>query len=79
MVGCHLDYLNILFFISYAGKRLEESFGIMANYNYILDYIESNNKQYLRNGAITISNIDPVLVEEAKNSPNIKVIKIIQD
>ena len=51
----------------------------MVNYNYILEYIESNNKQYLRNGAITISNIDPVLVEEAKNSPNIKVIKIIQD
>ena len=61
-------------FISYAGKRLEESFGIMANYNYILNYIESNNKQYLCNGTIAVSNIDPVLVEVARNSPNIKII-----
>jgi malonyl-CoA decarboxylase len=54
---------------------LEESFGIMANYNYILDYIESNNKKYLCDGTIAISDIDPVLVEEAKSSPNIKIIR----
>jgi malonyl-CoA decarboxylase len=53
---------------------LEESFGIMANYNYILDHIENNNKQYLCDGTIAISNIDPVLVEEAKRTTNIEII-----
>ncbi|CAB4374702.1 unnamed protein product [Rhizophagus irregularis] len=55
-------------------KGLEESFGIMANYNYILEHIENNNRQYLCDGTITISNIDPVLVEEAKGTTNIKII-----
>ncbi|RIA90525.1 malonyl-CoA decarboxylase-domain-containing protein [Glomus cerebriforme] len=62
-----------------SNKGLEESFGIMANYNYILDHIESNNKQYLCDGTIAISNNDPVLVEEAKRTSNIKIIKIIED
>lgn len=53
---------------------MEESFGIMANYNYILEHIENNNRQYLCDGTITISNIDPVLVEEAKGTTNIKII-----
>ncbi|CAG8683599.1 27522_t:CDS:10 [Dentiscutata erythropus] len=55
-------------------QGLEKSFGIMINYNYILEHIESNNKQYLSDGTITLPYKDPVLIEEAKNSPNIKII-----
>ncbi|GES91235.1 malonyl-CoA decarboxylase, mitochondrial [Rhizophagus clarus] len=55
-------------------KGLDESFGIMVNYNYILDHIENNNRQYLCDGSITISNVDPVLVDEAKRTTNIKII-----
>ena len=61
-------------FILFVEKGLEESFGIMANYNYILEHIENNNKQYLCDGTITISNIDPVLVDEAKRASNVKLI-----
>ncbi|CAG8738536.1 34163_t:CDS:10 [Gigaspora margarita] len=55
-------------------QGLEKSFGIMINYNYVLEHLENNNKQYLSDGTITIPYEDPVLIEEAKNSPNIKII-----
>ena len=61
-------------FILFVEKGLEESFGIMANYNYILDYIERNNQQYMCDGTISISDVDPLLVEVAKNSSNIVII-----
>lgn len=36
-------------------KGIQESFGIMINYNYIADKIESNHRQYQRDGTIAIS------------------------
>ncbi|KAI9256028.1 malonyl-CoA decarboxylase-domain-containing protein [Helicostylum pulchrum] len=36
-------------------KGLQESFGIMINYNYITDRIESNHRLYLLNGTISVS------------------------
>ncbi|KAG0186186.1 hypothetical protein DFQ28_008190 [Apophysomyces sp. BC1034] len=36
-------------------KGLQESFGIMINYNYLPDYVEINNRQYLADGTISIS------------------------
>ena len=71
-----LYYVWFIYFFLFVEKGLEESFGIMANYNYILEHIEDNNKQYLCDGTITISNIDPVLVDESKRaSSNIKIIQ----
>ncbi|CAG8481682.1 3821_t:CDS:10 [Cetraspora pellucida] len=55
-------------------QGFEKSFGIMINYNYVLEHLEGNNKQYLSDGTITIPYEDPVLIEEAKNSPNVKII-----
>ncbi|KAI9296800.1 malonyl-CoA decarboxylase [Neoconidiobolus thromboides FSU 785] len=46
-------------------KGLNESFGIMINYNYILKYIEENNRIYLKNGTIPISgNKDDIYFKE---------------
>ncbi|CAI2189689.1 10058_t:CDS:10, partial [Funneliformis geosporum] len=70
--GACVHRLNWLGDIS--NKGLEESFGIMANYNYILDHIERNNQQYLCDGKISVSNVDPLLVEIANNSQNIVII-----
>ncbi|CAG8520834.1 7410_t:CDS:10 [Funneliformis mosseae] len=70
--GACVHRLNWLGDIS--NKGLEESFGIMANYNYILDHIERNNQQYMCDGKISVSNVDPLLVEVANNSPNIVII-----
>lgn len=36
-------------------KGIQESFGIMINYNYILDRLESNHRLYLLNGTISVS------------------------
>ncbi|KAF7732275.1 hypothetical protein EC973_005170 [Apophysomyces ossiformis] len=36
-------------------KGFQESFGIMINYNYLPDYVELNNRQYLADGTISIS------------------------
>nr|CAG8534406.1 4399_t:CDS:10 [Entrophospora candida] len=57
-------------------KGLNESFGMMINYNYFLDYIETNNQKYMSKGTITLLDEDPVLVEEAKReNSNIHLIK----
>ena len=39
-------------------KGMNQSFGMMINYLYMLPLIEQNNKQYLMDGTITL--IDPV-------------------
>ncbi|KAG0175964.1 hypothetical protein DFQ29_006737 [Apophysomyces sp. BC1021] len=49
----HLMILGAHFFV--ADKGLQESFGIMINYNYLPDYVEINNRQYLADGTISIS------------------------
>jgi malonyl-CoA decarboxylase len=36
-------------------KGLNESFGIMINYNYITEHIELNNQLYLKDGTICVS------------------------
>ncbi|KAL0090386.1 malonyl-CoA decarboxylase-domain-containing protein [Phycomyces blakesleeanus] len=36
-------------------KGIDESFGIMINYNYLPEHIEFNNKQYLADGSISVS------------------------
>lgn len=36
-------------------KGLQESFGIMINYNYIQDSLEANHRSYLLNGTIAVS------------------------
>ncbi|KAL0089659.1 malonyl-CoA decarboxylase-domain-containing protein [Phycomyces blakesleeanus] len=38
-----------------ANKGIDESFGIMINYNYLPEHIEFNNKQYLADGSISVS------------------------
>ncbi|KAG9289566.1 hypothetical protein G9A89_002339 [Geosiphon pyriformis] len=56
-------------------KGFQQSFGIMANYNYILPHIEENTKRYLRDGSIRLSSNDPFLIEEAqRTSSNIQRI-----
>ncbi|KAI8809591.1 malonyl-CoA decarboxylase-domain-containing protein [Cladochytrium replicatum] len=37
-----------------SAKGLRQSFGIMANYNYVLPQVERNNQQYLLDGTISI-------------------------
>ncbi|KAI9012129.1 malonyl-CoA decarboxylase-domain-containing protein [Phycomyces nitens] len=36
-------------------KGIDESFGIMINYNYLPEHVEFNNKQYLADGSISVS------------------------
>lgn len=36
-------------------KGIRDSFGIMINYNYITDRLESNHRLYQKNGTISIS------------------------
>lgn len=38
-----------------SSKGIQESFGIMINYNYITDRIEGNHRLYQRSGTIAIS------------------------
>ncbi|OLY78902.1 Malonyl-CoA decarboxylase, mitochondrial [Smittium mucronatum] len=51
--GASIYSLNWLGDTSYNGVR--SSYGIMCNYNYILDQIESNNEAYLKRGEIRFS------------------------
>ncbi|OZJ03573.1 hypothetical protein BZG36_03043 [Bifiguratus adelaidae] len=41
-----------------SNNGFQTSFGIMINYNYIVDFIESNNQQYLERGTISVSEVD---------------------
>ena len=34
---------------------MNQSFGIMVNYNYLIEAVEANNDRYLRCGTITVS------------------------
>ncbi|KAK9765398.1 hypothetical protein K7432_006312 [Basidiobolus ranarum] len=43
-------------------KGIEQSLGMMVNYNYILSKVESNNHSYLKNGTIAINESDPLLL-----------------
>ncbi|KAI7863356.1 malonyl-CoA decarboxylase [Spinellus fusiger] len=38
-----------------SAKGMKESFGIMINYNYLLDHVESNHHNYISHGSVSIS------------------------
>ncbi|KAJ1974550.1 hypothetical protein H4R35_003555 [Dimargaris xerosporica] len=44
-----------------SAKGLDQSFGMMVNYNYLLDQVETNNYEYTRNGTIAFAPNDPWL------------------
>ncbi|KAJ1980095.1 hypothetical protein H4R34_002583 [Dimargaris verticillata] len=44
-----------------SAKGLDQSFGMMVNYNYLLDQVETNNYQYTRHGTIVFAPDDPWL------------------
>ncbi|KAI9594640.1 malonyl-CoA decarboxylase-domain-containing protein [Syncephalis fuscata] len=39
----------------------DESCGMMVNYNYLQEYVESNNQAYLLNGRLAVNGADPIL------------------
>ncbi|KAJ1892766.1 hypothetical protein LPJ81_005495 [Coemansia sp. IMI 209127] len=52
---------------SYSGLR--QSLGLMCNYNYVLDRIEDNNENYVRDGTIAVSGNDPYVVAAMRSFP----------
>ncbi|KAJ2548392.1 hypothetical protein EV175_004849 [Coemansia sp. RSA 1933] len=55
--GACLHRINWRGNTSYSGLR--QSLGLMCNYNYVLDRIEDNNEDYVRDGKIAVSGNDP--------------------
>ena len=38
-----------------SARGMDNSFGIMVNYKYLLEEVDKNNQQYLLNGTVTAS------------------------
>jgi malonyl-CoA decarboxylase len=67
--GASVHRLNFLSDTSIKGLR--ESYGIMVNYNYLLEHVEENNQRYVMDGEIAFARRDS-LFEQATRGQNVR-------
>lgn len=66
-------------YISVSAKGMAQSFGMMANYIYVLPNVETNNHRYLLDGTIAVADeggVDESICWAVEHQVGVKVHKV---